>query len=188
MKHLKNLIIAVLFPILFISFVCVHISAKQSENVPVSPALSIIASKMEMKKCGLNDTDIHFTYDDFENFLHTKNVKSITITALPSEFEGKLYLKDIPVISNQTIYKNDIKDLRFSPASNEISSSVFHFSSTGASCESSVKCSMFLLAEINSAPTISLDAISGQKLSTQKNIMFEAGLIKLCNNENTIWK
>ncbi len=171
MKHIKNILIAVVFPILFISFVCHNISAKQTVKTPLSPALSVIASDMEMKKCGLSDTDIYFTYNDFEEFLHTQNFKSITVSSLPSEFEGVLYLKNIPVISNQVIYKKDIKELKFSPSSNSVSTSSFYFSGDLLSCESSVKCTIHLLPEINTAPTISADTFGGQKLTTQKNIM-----------------
>ena len=183
MEHLKNLCLTVVLPILFITVICMKISAKQSDGYPVSPALSVIASDMELKKCGLTDTDIYFSSKDFDDFLHTNNIKSITVTSLPSKFEGTLMLKDIPVISNQTIYKNDIKDLHFSPETDSISSSSFYFSVNSLCCESSVKCSMFLLPQINTSPTISVDAINGQKLSTQKNIMVYSTL-QADDNEN----
>ena len=186
MKHLKNFIIAVIVPLIVIPIVCSTISAKEITKSPVSPALSVIASDMEMKKCGITDTDLYFTYNDFENFLQTQDFKSITVTALPSEFEGKLILKDTPVISNQVIYKKDLKDLKFSPASNNISTSTFHFSGDIPSCESSIKCTVFLLDEINTAPTISVDTLAGQNISTKKNIMVYSTLYAEDNENDSI--
>lgn len=176
MKHIKNLIFILVLPIVIISLTCTKISAKQEINSPLSPALSVISYNLQMKKSGLVDTSLHFTAKDFEDFMLVDNLKSITITSLPSEFEGNLYLEDVPVISNQTIYNKDINKLHFIPTSSDISSSNFHFFGNGMSCESSIKCSLYFLPELNTSPTIVQNVNKGESLTTLKNIMMYSTL------------
>ena len=170
MKQLKALCI-LLFALVFISVFCGNVSAKQKDAPPLSPALSVITSNMQMKKSGLCDNNIYFTSKDFEDYLNVDCIGAVTITSLPSEFEGALYIGDTPVIANQTVNRTDLKELYFKPTSDQTKKTTFYFSSDGTSCESSVKCTLYLLEEINSAPTISQDTFGGQRLSTQKNIM-----------------
>ena len=176
MKHIKNLIFLIILPIFIISLTCTKISAKQEINSPLSPALSVISYNLQMKKSGLVDTSLHFTSEDFEEFMLVDNLKSITITSLPSEFEGSLFLDGVPVISNQTIYNKDINKLKFIPASSDVSTSTFHFFGNGTSCESSIKCSLYLLPELNTSPTIVQNVNKGESLTTLKNIMMYSTL------------
>ncbi|MBE6718121.1 MAG: S-layer homology domain-containing protein [Ruminococcaceae bacterium] len=171
MKQLKKLIFLLLLPTLFLSTLCMQISAEDYEKTPLSPALSIIACNLQMRKSGLTETSLYFSPDDFEDFMQVDNLKSLTITSLPSEFEGKLYLGNVPVISNQKIFKSDVNKLHFKPASNEVKEATFRFFGNGTSCETSIKCSLYLLSEINTAPTVSEDVSSKEKLTTLKNIM-----------------
>ncbi len=170
MKHPRKALLLILLTVLLISAFCTTLSAKQN-NAPISPALAVIASDLQMKKCGITNTEMHFSKADFDNFFNIDSVDSITISSLPSEFEGRLYLKDVPVIANQTVFRSDIKDLSFSPTSNNIKTASFSFYSGNSSIESSVVCSMYFLPEINTAPTIIRDTMGGQRLTTQKNIM-----------------
>ncbi len=169
MKYFKKTLIIFVLPLIMLSFLFINAEAKS--NPPVSPGLSVIASSLEMRKSGLSNASIYFTDTDFEEYMGIETIKSITVTSLPSEFEGKLYLGDIPVIANQTINKKDIQTLRFEQSSPEIKTSAFHFTSNDMSCSSSVKCSLFMLTEINTSPVISVETINQGMLSTQKNIM-----------------
>jgi len=171
MNQIKKTLLLLLIPAIILSAVCLHISAKNDDNTPISPALSVIASNLQMRKSGLVETSLYFSSDDFEEFMQVDNLKSLTITSLPSEFEGKLYLGNVPVIANQTIYKSDVDNLNFKPASSEVKEAAFRFYGNGTSCEASIKCSLYLLPEINTAPTISEDVSSEEKLTTLKNIM-----------------
>ena len=170
MKRLKKAIIFFAL-MLLVSSPYLHISAKNTSKMPVSPALSVIAEELNMKKSGLVNSTLHFKYQDFRDFLAVSKLDSITVNTLPSVFEGTIYLGDIPVIANQTINKADMNKLSFVPASNDVSTASFRFSGNGISCESSVKCSLFLFDKLNTAPVITQNVISTEKLTTKKNIM-----------------
>ncbi|MBQ4116903.1 MAG: S-layer homology domain-containing protein [Clostridia bacterium] len=170
MKRLKKAIIFFALTLL-VSSPFLHISAKKSSQTPISPALSIIAEEMNMKKCGLVNSPLYFKHQDFRDFLSVNKLDSITINTLPSVFEGTIYLGDVPVITNQTVSRIDMNKLRFVPASNDVTSASFRFSGNGISCESSVKCSLFLFDKLNTAPVITQNVISTEKLTTKKNIM-----------------
>ncbi len=165
----KKLFLPLVLTVMFFTFLCLTTSAKS--NTPISPALSVIAGQLNMKKCGIAKNDIYFSAKDFSDFLNLEQLKQITITSLPSEFEGKMYLEGVPVISNQTIFSSDIEKLYFKPSSSDISTSTFHFSGNDTSCDTSLKCSIYLLKEPNYAPVISQQTSSGQRLTTQKNII-----------------
>ena len=165
----KTLFLFFTLPFMFFTFLCIPASAKS--NKPISPALSVIAGQLQMKKCGITQNDIYFTDKDFSDFLCVESVEEITITSLPSEFEGKIYLDSVPVISNQTVRASDIGKLCFRPASSDITASTFYFSGSNTSCDSSLKCSIYLLKEPNYSPVISTQTSGGEGLTTQKNII-----------------
>ncbi len=170
MKKFKKAIIFFAL-MLFVSSPYLYISAKKTTTTPVSPALSVIAEELNMKKSGLVNSTLHFKYQDFRDFLEVSKLDSITVNTLPSVFEGTIYLGNIPVIANQTIKKADMNKLSFVPASNDVLHASFRFSGNGISCESSVKCSLFLFNKLNTAPVVTQDVISTEKLTTKKNIM-----------------
>jgi len=165
----KTVFLFLALPFMLITFLRLPISAKNS--APISPALSVIAGQLQMKKCGITQNDIYFSGNDFSDFLCIDSLNEITITSLPSEFEGKIYLDNVPVIANQTVYASDIEKLCFRPASSEITSSTFYFSGSDTSCDTSLKCSIYLLKEPNYSPVISLSTSLGEQLTTQKNII-----------------
>lgn len=170
MKRFKKAIIFFAL-LLLVSSPYLHISAKERNQTPLSPALSVITEELNMKKSGLVNSTLHFKYQDFRDFLAVSKLDSITVNTLPSVFEGTIYLGDTPVIANQTISPADMNKLSFVPASNEVSTASFRFSGNGISCESSVKCSLFLFDKLNTAPVITQNVISTEKLTTKKNIM-----------------
>ncbi len=170
MKKIKKTIIFFVL-LLLVSSANLHVSAKKSNQTPISPALSVITEELNMKKSGLINSTLHFNYHDFCNFLGVRKLDSITVNTLPSVFEGTIYLGDIPVIANQTINKTDMNKLSFIPASKDVSTAAFRFSGNGISCESSVKCSLFLFDKLNTAPVITQNVITTEKLTTKKNIM-----------------
>jgi hypothetical protein len=175
MKRQRKALFFILLAALLLTSFCITLSAKENE-APLSPALAVISSDVQMKKCGLSSSKMYFSKTDFDSFFNVEKVDSITISSLPSEFEGVLSLKDVPVIANQTVFRSDIKNLSFTPVSDDIKTASFHFRSDTSPIESSVACNMYFLPEINTAPTIIRDTISGDKLTTQKNIMLYSTL------------
>ncbi|MBR5322340.1 MAG: S-layer homology domain-containing protein [Clostridia bacterium] len=170
MKRFKKTIIFFALSLL-VSSTLLHVSAKTTTQAPVSPALAVITEELNMKKSGLVNSTLHFDYQDFRDFLSVSKLDSITVNTLPSVFEGTIYLGEVPVIANQTINKSDMNKLSFVPASSDVSTASFRFSANNISCESSVKCSLFLFDKLNTAPVITQNVITSEKLTTKKNIM-----------------
>lgn len=170
MKRLKKAIIIIAL-MLLVSIPNLHISAKNSNQALVSPALSVITEELNFKKSGLVNSTLHFKYQDFCNFFGVRKLDSITVSTLPSVFEGTIYLGDTPVLANQTINKTDMNKFSFVPASADVSNVAFRISANGISCESSVKCNLFLFDKLNTAPVITQNVITTDKITTKKNIM-----------------
>lgn len=183
MKRFKKNLLIILFLLCILPSSVLISSAKASDEPPVSPALSIIADGLQMKKSGIKGASLYLTSKDFEDFLLVENLKAVTVSTLPSEFEGVLYLGKIPVVANQKIYKNDLNKLCFVPASPDVSTASFGFFGNEISCEASVKCSLFLHSELNTAPIVAKDVFSSENLTTVKNIMIYS-TIKAEDNEN----
>lgn len=170
MKHLKKFCLFIILPLLLISCTFINASAKK-QNELLSPALSVIAGELQLKKCGLSGNELSFLSADFENYFNTQNIQSITVTSLPAEYEARLFLADAPVIANQTIHKSDIDLLKLVPQSTNTPSSAFYFSSSALSVENSIECTAYFLPELNTPPTITTQTMGGQEISTIKNIM-----------------
>jgi len=175
MTILKKLFILLSVPIILIPLFSFKSSAK-NENL-LSPALAVITNDLQIKKSGLVNTPISFNSEDFGNYLKTGKIGSLKITSLPSEFEGKLYLGESTVIANQTIKQKDINKLSFVPASDNVKKTTFYFSSDSLSCNASIKCSLYLLPEFNSSPTVSIQSVSqADTVTAPQNIMIYSKL------------
>lgn len=137
----------------------------------LTPALSIIANGLELAKCGLNDNNIYFTKEDFQNTLGVEKIGSITFTSVPSVFEGELKLGEMTVSAGQTVALNDIPMLHFVPAASAGAKAVFGFTGNGLSYDYSVQCNIYLLDTLNYAPVLSRQTSQADGLQTQQNIM-----------------
>ena len=170
-----------------LSLVCclllsVSISAA-ADNAKVTPALDIIANNLNLIKTGLVNNDITFTAEDFDKALGVNKVNNITVASLPSVTEGKLMLGSLEVMRNQTISRGNLNMLRFVPSENDISEANFTFTNGSADQKYTVKCTLYVLSELNFAPTISTVNESVLNVSTQKNITV-FGTIKAADPEN----
>ncbi len=135
---------------LFFFVVCVFalsISVLGLESI--SPAIDIIASENAMIKCGSASCgEIDFDVNDFDKPTGT-NVKSIKITAIPSDDSGKLMVGNLYVVKGQVIEREDFSSLRFIPRSSD-SECTFKFSPNGASYE--LECVLKSISEVNYSP------------------------------------
>lgn len=129
----------------------------------LSPAIDVIKDSMELKKCGVINCDVMFSQNDFDSSL-TEKVEYVTISTLPDSSVGTLCLKDVPVIQNQTVSREDLGELRFVPAKDTAGNASFNFSDARDSSVSAV-CTVNVLDEINLSPET-----ADQTLTTQKNI------------------
>jgi len=132
----------------------------------ITPALDVIANNLNLIKTGLVNNDITFTAADFDKAIGVSKVSSITVLSLPSITEGKLMLGSLEVMRNQTISRGNLDMLRFVPTGSNIGEANFTFTNN----DYKVKCTLYVLSELNFAPTISTVNESIVNVSTQKNI------------------
>lgn len=147
----------------------------------VSPGLDIIASRGEMAKSGLMYSDINFAGEDFEKALGISKISSITVRTLPDASEGTLKLGSEAVSLNQTISRSSIKNMRFVPASSEVTQSDFSFSYDGG--DYTTVCNLYILPKVNFAPVTKISPTASLSIQTQKGISF-FGTLNATDPEN----
>jgi len=137
--------------VIFILYFSVLISAESNTDVPLSPALKIIASDSGMAKSGLIGKDLVFTEDDFCRALNLSRVNYITVTSLPDSASGRLLLGTTSVSVGQKISRANLALLVFVPASNKETDSKFSFSVESRGYD--ITCSVYTLKKANTAPS-----------------------------------
>jgi len=153
-------------------------AARDSDKAQVSPALNILANKLELIKTTVSGSDIEFEPEDFEEALGVKKLDAITIVSLPSSEYGKLMLGSTTVMKNQTIARKNLSLLRFVPSdvavaladSSYAASTDFVFRAAGDAEPYDVLCTLYVLSELNLAPTISAAVNGKQKLTALRNV------------------
>lgn len=156
--------------VLTVALVLLSFSAAAQDAV-VSPGLHVIASENAMIKTGLVHSDIRFSEADFKQALALPKISSITIVSLPPATEGVLKLGNVDVIENQTITRANLSLLRFIPASSLVESSSFTFYN-GKNNGAPITCKLYIIPEINYAPTVSLVSENKLNVTTQKGVSY----------------
>ncbi len=153
----------IIFCLILISAFCICASASDV----ISPAIEVIAEQNEMIKTGLvQDGTILFDTYDFDVSLGA-NVKSITVSSLPSEADGRLMLGNLYVVENQVIAREDFSLLKFvSATQSEATDTTFKFEPND--CGYEIKCMLRSIENVNFSPVAS----NGEVVSvwTQENI------------------
>jgi hypothetical protein len=160
-------------------------AARDSDRAQVSPALNILANKLELIKTTVSGSDIEFSAEDFEEALGVKKLDAITIVSLPSPEYGKLMLGSTTVMKNQTIARKNLSLLRFIPSDVAVAladgsyaaSTDFVFRAAGNAEPYEVLCTLYVLSELNLAPTISTAVNGKQKLTALRNVDLYGRLI-----------
>ena len=145
-------------------FFCLIFTLMLSINIfageKLSPALDVIATESSMVKSGIvYNGELEFDAYDFDEALGT-NVKSVKITSLPSNDEGRLMLGNLYVVTNQIISREDFASLKFIPKSSKESECIFRFAPNSGTYE--LECVLKILDEVNYSPI----ATNGQAVST----------------------
>ena len=102
----------------------------------LSPALSVIKSKTEIKKCGVVNVDVVFSESDFDYVIG--KAQYITFCTLPEKSAGVLTLGGKSLSAGQTITRNALGGIRFVPSVNTTSESSF-IMLTMSSCKKILK-------------------------------------------------
>lgn len=116
----------------------------------LSPALEIIKSKAEVKKCGILNTPLCFSERDFEPIVG--KAEYITILTLPDRNAGKLSVGQIDLAAGQTVTKRSLESLIFTPCKDKIGSASFTFCDASAGSDRYGVCTVYILERQNEAP------------------------------------
>ena len=137
------------------------------ENMPlVSPALNVVSQKSYVAISTVSDGEVTFEAEDFERALNLSYLSCITVTELPQRSEGILYLGSSEVQKGQTVSRANIGKLNFEFLGEDINRSSFCFTTNYS--EHEIKCNLFSLKHVNSAPII--DNKYDTQVSTYKNV------------------
>ncbi|MBE6586023.1 MAG: hypothetical protein E7645_05795, partial [Ruminococcaceae bacterium] len=129
--------------------------AKRPTNPAVSYGLHVLAAREEMVFSGLRGNEITLTAEDICRAMNLSSLQYITITQLPDEDDGTLYVGSVGATQGQVISAGSISYLSFAAKDDE------------KPCEATVKlavngnaydttCRFRLIDVLNYTPTVSL--------------------------------
>ncbi len=141
---MKKLIALTLFLLAIAALPCTTAAAM------LSPSFDVLATRYGMSKSSLAGYEMTFSELDFQQALCDSTPDYIRIVSLPSSDSGRLKLAGVDVYEGQTIKASNLKFLTFKPASAMTSQAEFSFCSGTSDTE--IRCSLYFLNEVNSAP------------------------------------
>lgn len=129
-------------------------------NARLSPAMDIIAQRLEIRKCTTMSRFVTFSGDDLDS-LFGRDVEAVRVAELPDESAGILILSGVAVREGQTVDRENVHRLCFAPSDGftGMARVVFESGKTLGYCDISV------LEKANYAPQT-----GSQTVDTQKNI------------------
>ena len=130
-----------------------RVGATESESVPVSPALQIIANHTPVAKAGLAGKELLFSAEDFERALNIEKISSITITDAPAVTDGELLVGSVRLAEGHTVSRAHLSMMSYAAATDDIKDSSFSFTVNGSPY--SITCSLYLLDKVNYSPSTS---------------------------------
>lgn len=149
-------------------FGALTVAADKAKDEAVSPALSVIAEDSGMAMAGLIGNSIQFEVEDFARALNVSEITSIEITEAPSVSAGELRVGNTVVNSGTEISAASIGRMTYTASSNVSTRATFRFRPEGAGYD--IPCELYLLSEMNYAPTLDTVPDNYLDVSTHKGI------------------
>ncbi len=171
--HKSPKFLSFLMLLIFSVFPLAACSQKVDSDMPISPAVNLIAEQNQMAKSALKGEDIEFSISDFARAANVARIEKITITSLPPVSDGCLSVGSAVLSSTQTLSAASVDLLTYSAAS-DISSSEFKFKINDSPYEMS--CKLYMLDKENYAPTLSVASQNALEVSTYKNVSLYGNL------------
>ena len=144
-------------------------SSKSSDNAPVSTAINSLCLQNSMAKSTLKGEEIKFSALDFARALNVERVDSVCITQVPPKTDGSLRVGSTLLSGKQTLSAASLSLMTFS-ASEAISCSEFKFTVNDLPYE--MTCKLYMLDEINYAPTLSSAPKTASSVSIYENVTY----------------
>lgn len=171
MKKKKNVLYSIGISAVILTAVAtgsLQSEAKEDQTPPVSPALCVIAEESSMAMAGIIGNSISFDAEDFSRALNVKKMGAIEITEAPPVSVGELRVGNTVLSSGQTVSASNLSLLSYTASSNEATRATFRFRPEG--CGYDIPCELYLLSEVNSAPTLENVPECYLDVSTHRNI------------------
>lgn len=128
--------------------------AAESENVLLSPGLSVIAARCGMVVSGVPGGEVIFTREDFARAVGYVP-ESIKITCRPDLAVGQLTIGNVVVPEGQVLSRSSLDKMAFMPSNLPASQdTVFYFTADGSAYEYACSVRMMEANTTNSAPTL----------------------------------
>lgn len=143
------------------------VNAVSEETAPVSTGLRIIAAESAMAVSGVSGNEISLSPEDFERALNIRRLDYITVTKVPDEAIGTLYLGSEGVGVGKTVSRENMHKLSYVGKAEGISENKFSFT-TGNGYE--IECSVYMLKSQNYCPNVSVDSKLCIDVSTFRNV------------------
>ncbi len=132
---------------------CAKEVAADAETV-LSHGVSVFSAFTDVAVSAPVGNDVTFEAEDFARGLNLSSVTSITVRSLPEASAGELLLGATRVAVGQTISAENLAHLTFAAASDDVREASFTFSANQSA--TAVVCRVYLLAETNYTPTVSM--------------------------------
>ncbi len=132
-----------------------------------------LAKDTVLIKSGYLGEPLKFCENDFKTALGAAKLSSITVTTLPDESTGTLYLASSRIKSGQNIAASVLDLLKFIPKDKSVTEAGFTFTAENLAGGAEIPCRIRLLDKKNEAPTISGTVLS---VATQKDISYYGNL------------
>ena len=175
---MKKIAVILLSVLLTVSLVVGVARAESSQDIKkdgapessseVSAGIAVIAAQSKMAKAGIRGQELSLLRDDFSRFLNLSAVSDITFASVPSEKDGKLLVGSTVIRGGQTVSGSNISLITFVPNDDKVTQAQFCFSANGAPYD--VECVLYLLDEVNYAPTVSIASAVSLNVSTYENV------------------
>ena len=138
---------------------------EESESVPVSMGLDVIAAKSSMAIAGIKGEALYFSAERFACAMNLSGIDSISITRLPDAVCGSLFLGSDGVSVGQKLSASELSLLTYEEASvGDGSSASFDFTVNGSAYE--MTCNIYMIDELNYSPTLSLASYASLNAET----------------------
>ena len=144
------------------------VGAAEKECPLVSPALSVIAEDNGMAMAGIIGNSISFESEDFARALNISEVGSIEITQAPDVSAGELRVGNTVISSGQTVSASNLSLLSYTARGAQSTRATFRFRPEG--CGYDVPCELYLLSQMNHAPTLEDVPENYLDVSTHRNV------------------
>lgn len=136
----------------------------------LSYATSCLANGIELIKSGIYGQDITFNDADIKQALTVTGFDKLTIRSLPQRELGVLKLGGTEVKEGQVITRENIENLVFTPANDQVKEASFSFTCDKLCGGATVVCKLRFTDKCNKAPTTSGVKDASLHVWTQKNV------------------